>query len=218
MSRRSAAATTALLIVSSILAMHSWSQLPEKPTKPPVPAPEKPNVRPIKFPAGIERIRAKAYLGSIALRGKNCPPAPAKEPGALGIGGFGCETAYRIDLAVHGNRVDVTPSQLRGVRPGDCIQWVANSDDEHPATITSINFFDTVEEAQAAGKSEASAFRLGADMCTDGSQSCVVFVALADGWYRYTAKVKHNGMQKKADPDIVVECGSGCGDPHDMNH
>ena len=131
---------------------------------------------------------------------------PPKEPFGT-TGGFPCSAVYDVELRVDGmsNNVGVVPPYLK-VPQGSCIEWHVTANPPK-AIIESIDFINTpgeVTPTKALTKANIG------DYCS-GASTCVVYIAVPVGKYPYTARVLHNGVHKKADPEIEVACsGPNC--------
>jgi hypothetical protein len=181
-------------------------------------------VKPLKFPKGVQIIRVPNFIGSAKLG--FCPPKKVTpDPADPGVGGFACWTIYPVDLQVWSDPAKPDVNVINGylkLRPGDCVRWKVikmTAGDTSHAGITLINFFDTEQEAKDASKNPPlySKYPVGRDFCTENTPYCFMYVALDQGVYRYQVKIDHGGTAKIVDPDLEVACsGTGCGDPEDV--
>ncbi len=122
---------------------------------------------------------------------------------------LGCNEIKTVTLSVSKDdkKVRVEPSKVL-VRLNGCILWTITSDDTVPVSFDAIDFFDTLAEAQAAGKTRKSDRAVG-DRCKGFTKNCLVRIDSAswsEGCYCYTARVKHGKELKKGDPDVEVTC------------
>ena len=190
-----------------------------------------PQGRRYKFPPGKDRARVEEMLMTAKLRNHVCRKrtstgacAETAEQAPVGSreGGFYCSEIHIIELTMTKDSAELAVSENeRTVKPGDCVMWTLTAvgyPDPTKATIRLINFLDSKEDAERAGKVGADAYgnpnNLAVDFCTRPAAKCAMGVGLPEGTYRYQVVVKYKDAaiddEKKLDPDLNVNCGGTC--------
>jgi len=188
------------VVFNAILLMHAPAiAKPPKGWRPSV-NPKTRRILNLPYPVVTKNILMTTFFG--------CPiDKPPAEP-IKNTGGFPCTAVYDVELRVDGNsnNVTVVGSDLK-VRQGTCIYWHVTATDGQQASIDTIDFINT--PAEVTPNKAQTPEDIG-DYCR-GAVSCVMYVSIPKGVYPYHALVRHNGVIKKADPDVDVSCsGPNC--------
>jgi hypothetical protein len=171
---------------------------------PPPKVPTKTDINKIKK----AKVLTPYFLATNVFRG-GCPPT--KQPAAIttSSGVYICDEGAitNVDLKVTAAGLDA-PNSFR-VETNTCLRWRVskNAGDTTTAKINAIEFID--RDAQGSSTKPKNALAIGS-YC-QGLDSCVMFVTLPKGRYRFNAKVNYGTSIKTKDPEVEVLC-SPCGE------